>query len=168
MGSMKVYFDNAATTPMRNEVIELMTQSMTTTFGNPSSTHGFGRSAKSIIETARKSVAKYLNCEPQEIIFTSGGTESDNMVLRCAVKDLKVKTIVSSVLEHHAVLHPLDELQKEGVNICYVDLDEDGSPKLDHLESILEADDTLKLVSLMHINNEIGNVLDLDQGRSPL
>ena len=163
MGSMKVYFDNAATTPMRNEVIELMTQSMTTTFGNPSSTHGFGRSAKSIIETARKSVAKYLNCEPQEIIFTSGGTESDNMVLRCAVKDLKVKTIVSSVLEHHAVLHPLDELQKEGVNIRYVDLDEDGSPKLDHLESILEADDTLKLVSLMHINNEIGNVLDLDR-----
>lgn len=163
MGSMKVYFDNAATTPMRNEVIELMTQSMTTTFGNPSSTHGFGRSAKSIIETARKSVAKYLNCEPQEIIFTSGGTESDNMVLRCAVKDLKVKTIVSSVLEHHAVLHPLDELQQEGVNIRYVDLDEDGSPKLDHLESILEADDTLKLVSLMHINNEIGNVLDLDR-----
>ena len=163
MGSMKVYFDNAATTPMRNEVIELMTQSMTTTFGNPSSTHGFGRSAKSIIETARKSVAKYLNCEPQEIIFTSGGTESDNMVLRCAVKDLKVKTIVSSVLEHHAVLHPLNELQMEGVNIRYVDLDEDGSPKLDHLESILEADDTLKLVSLMHINNEIGNLLDLDR-----
>ena len=163
MGSMKVYFDNAATTPLRNEVIELMTQSMTTTFGNPSSTHGFGRSAKSIIETARKSVAKYLNCEPQEIIFTSGGTESDNMVLRCAVKDLKVKTIISSVLEHHAVLHPLDELQKEGVNIRYVDLDEDGSPKLDHLENILESDDTLKLVSLMHINNEIGNVLDLDR-----
>ena len=163
MGSMKVYFDNAATTPMRNEVIELMTQSMTTTFGNPSSTHGFGRSAKSIIETARKSIAKHLNCEPREIIFTSGGTESDNMILRCAVKDLNVKTIVSSVLEHHAVLHPLDELQKEGINIRYVDLDEDGSPKLDQLKSILEADDTPKLVSLMHINNEIGNVLDLDR-----
>ena len=94
---MKVYFDNAATTPIRSEVIELMTQSMTMTFGNPSSNHGFGRSAKSIIETARKSVAKYLNCEPQEIIFTSGGTESDNMILRCAVKDLKVKTINISV-----------------------------------------------------------------------
>ena len=163
MGSMKVYFDNAATTPMRNEVIELMTQSMTTTFGNPSSTHGFGRSAKSIIETARKSIAKHLNCEAREIIFTSGGTESDNMILRCAVKDLNVKTIVSSVLEHHAVLHPLDELEKEGINIRYLDLDEDGSPKLDQLKSILEADDTPKLVSLMHINNEIGNVLDLDR-----
>ena len=160
---MKVYLDNAATTPLRSEVIELMTQSMSSTFGNPSSTHSFGRSAKSMIETARKSIAKHLNCEPQEIIFTSGGTESDNMILRCAVKDLNVKTIVSSVLEHHAVLHPLDELQKEGVNIRYVDLDEDGSPKLDHLESILEADDTLKLVSLMHINNEIGNLLDLDR-----
>lgn len=159
---MKVYFDNAATTPIRNEVIELMTQSMTMTFGNPSSNHGFGRSAKSIIETARKSVAKHLNCEPQEIIFTSGGTESDNMILRCAVKDLKVKTIISSVLEHHAVLHPLDELQKEGVIIRYVDLDENGSPKLGHLKKLLEADDTIKLVSLMHINNEIGNILDLD------
>ena len=159
---MKVYFDNAATTPIRNEVIELMTQSMTMTFGNPSSNHGFGRSAKSIIETARKSIAKHLNCEPQEIIFTSGGTESDNMILRCAVKDLKVKTIISSVLEHHAVLHPLDELQKEGVLIRYVDLDENGSPKLGHLKKLLEADDTIKLVSLMHINNEIGNILDLD------
>ena len=159
---MKVYFDNAATTPIRNEVIDLMTQSMTTTFGNPSSNHGFGRSAKSIIETARKSVAKQLNCEPQEIIFTSGGTESDNMILRCAVKNLKVKTIISSVLEHHAVLHPLDELEKEGVIIRYVDLDENGSPKLGHLKKLLEADDTIKLVSLMHINNEIGNILDLD------
>ena len=159
---MKVYFDNAATTPIRSEVIELMTQSMTMTFGNPSSNHGFGRSAKSIIETARKSVAKYLNCEPQEIIFTSGGTESDNMILRCAVKDLKVKTIISSVLEHHAVLQPLDELEKEGVRIRYVDLDENGSPKLDHLKKLLKADDTIKLVSLMHINNEIGNILDLD------
>ena len=160
---MKVYFDNAATTPIRNEVIELMTQSMSTTFGNPSSTHGFGRTAKSMIETARKSVANHLNCEPQEIIFTSGGTESNNMILRCAVKDLGVKTIISSVIEHHAVLHALDDLEKEGVSIHYVDLDENGSPNLDHLESLLNSDDTLKLVSLMHINNEIGNVLDLDR-----
>ena len=97
MGSMKVYFDNAATTPMRNEVIEMMTQSMTTTFGNPSSTHGFGRSAKSIIETAVKAL-QIPKLRTTRDNFTSGGTESDNMVLRCAVKDLKVKTIVSSVL----------------------------------------------------------------------
>ena len=160
---MKVYFDNAATTPMRNEVIELMTQSMSTTFGNPSSTHGFGRSAKSLIETARKSVAKHLNCKPQEIIFTSGGTESDNMVLRSAAKKLNIRTFISSNVEHHAVLHALDDLEKEGLNIRYVDLDENGSPKLDHLESLLKEDDTLKLVSLMHINNEIGNILDIDK-----
>ena len=160
---MKVYFDNAATTPMRNEVIDLMAQSMSTTYGNPSSTHGFGRTAKSMIETARKSVAKHLNCEPQEIIFTSGGTESDNMILRCAVKDLGVKTIISSLIEHHAVLHTLDQLEKEGVVIQYVDLDENGSPKLDHLESLLGSDNTLKLVSLMHVNNEIGNLLDLNE-----
>ena len=124
---MKVYFDNAATTPLRNEVIEFMTQSMLFTFGNPSSTHAFGRSAKSLIETARKSVAKHLNCEPQEIIFTSGGTESDNMILRCAVKNLNIRTIISSPVEHHAVLHALDDLKKEGVKIRYVDLDENAS-----------------------------------------
>lgn len=160
---MNVYFDNAATTPMREEVIELMAQTLASTFGNPSSTHGFGRTAKSAVEIARKSIAKFMNCEPQEIIFTSGGTESDNMILRCAVKDLKVRTIISSLVEHHAVLHPLECLEKEGVTIHYLDLDKNGSPKLDHLERLLEADDSLKLVSLMHINNEIGNVLNLDK-----
>ena len=160
---MKVYFDNAATTPMRSEVIKTITQSMSLNYGNPSSSHGFGRTAKSALETARKNIAKYLNCEPQEIIFTSGGTESDNMVLRCAVKNLGVKTIISSEVEHHAVLHVLKDLEREGVNIEYVDLDENGSPNLDHLEILLEHDDSLKLVSLMHINNEIGNVLDLNQ-----
>jgi cysteine desulfurase len=160
---MKVYFDNAATTPLRNEVIEFMTQSMLFTFGNPSSTHAFGRSAKSLIETARKSVAKHLNCEPQEIIFTSGGTESDNMILRCAVKNLNIRTIISSPVEHHAVLHALDDLKKEGVKIRYVDLDENASLNFDHLESLLKVDETPKLVSLMHINNEIGNILDLDR-----
>ena len=160
---MKVYFDNAATTPLRNEVIELMTQSMSLTFGNPSSTHAFGRSAKSLIETARKSVAKHLSCEPQEIIFTSGGTESDNMLLRCAVKKLNIRTIISSPVEHHAVLHALDDLKKEGVNIRYVDLDENASPNFDYLESLLKEEGTPKLVSLMHINNEIGNILDLNR-----
>jgi cysteine desulfurase len=159
---MKVYFDNAATTPMRKEVIALMTECMTTTFGNPSSSHGFGRTAKTSVEKARKEIAHYLNCEPREIIFTSGGTESDNMILRCAVKDLKVTTLISSTVEHHAVLHALDGLQQQGVHVRYVELDENGTPNLDHLETLLDADDSVKLVSLMHINNEIGNVLDLD------
>ena len=160
---MKVYFDNAATTPIRKEVIDLMSQSLETSFGNPSSTHAYGRSAKSALETARKSIAKEMNCAPQEIIFTSGGTESDNMILRCAVKDLNVKTIISSKIEHHAVLHALDELEDNGVKVEYIALDEYGSPKLDDLKRLLQKDDSIKLVSLMHVNNEIGNLLDLDQ-----
>ena len=158
---MKVYFDNAATTPIRNEVIDLMIDSMTSTFGNPSSSHGFGRKAKSSIENARKSIAKILNCDPQEIIFTSGGTESDNMVLRSVVKHLGIREIISSKLEHHAILNVLEDLEKEKVKVTYVDLDQFGSPKFDHLENLLKNDNNLKLVSLMHVNNEIGNILDL-------
>ncbi|MBH45210.1 MAG: cysteine desulfurase [Flavobacteriaceae bacterium] len=160
---MKVYFDNAATTPVRSEVIQSITQSMYSTYGNPSSTHAYGRSAKSALETARKSIAKQMNCAPQEIIFTSGGTESDNMILRCAVKDLNLKTIISSKIEHHAVLHTLDELEDNGVKVEYLALDKYGSPKLDDLKRLLQKDDSIKLVSLMHVNNEIGNLLDLDQ-----
>ncbi|NBS18935.1 MAG: cysteine desulfurase, partial [Flavobacteriia bacterium] len=159
---MKVYFDNAATTPMRDEVIAQMHRSMSTHIGNPSSSHAYGRTAKSALETARKSIAKLLNCEAQEIIFTSGGTESDNMVLRCAVRDLKVKTIISSTIEHHAVLHALDGLESEGISVRYVDLDENGMPQMEHLEELLKADTTKKLVTLMHVNNEIGNLLELD------
>ncbi len=158
---MKVYFDNAATTPIRKEVIDVMVGSMELNYGNPSSSHGFGRTAKSAIETARKSVANHLNCEAQEIIFTSGGTESDNMILRCGVKDLGIKTIISSRIEHHAVLHVLTSLESEGVEILYVDLDLEGSPDLVHLEKLLTATSTRKLVSLMHVNNEIGNILSL-------
>ena len=109
---MNVYFDNAATTPLRKEVIKTISRVMEECFGNPSSTHSFGRTAKTYIETARKGIASLLNALPQEIIFTSGGTESDNMILSCAVKDLNVKTIISSPIEHHAVIHALDALKK--------------------------------------------------------
>ena len=158
---MRVYFDNAATTPIRKQVIDLMSESMVAVYGNPSSTHGFGRSAKSSIENARKSISKQLNCDSQEIIFTSGGTESDNSILSCAVRDLGVKKIISSPIEHHAVLETLEDLKKKGVEIQLVDLEDNGSPKVSSLENLLSADDSIKLVSLMHINNEIGNILDL-------
>jgi cysteine desulfurase len=160
---MKVYFDNAATTIIRKEVIDVMVGSMESNYGNPSSSHGFGRTAKSAVETARKSVARHLNCEAQEIIFTSGGTESDNMILQCVVKDLGVKTIISSRIEHHAVLNALSSLESEGIEILYVDLDFKGSPDLIHLEKLLKVTDSRKLVSLMHVNNEIGNILSLKQ-----
>lgn len=158
---MKVYFDNAATTPIRKEVIDLMSNSMLSVYGNPSSTHGFGRSAKSSIENARKSISKLLNCDPQEIIFTSGGTESDNSILSCAVRDLGVKKIISSPIEHHAVLETLKDLKIKGTEIHLIDLEDNGLPKISSLEKLLSSDDSMKLVSLMHINNEIGNILDL-------
>jgi len=159
---MKVYFDNAATTPMRKEVIESISSAMKECYGNPSSSHAFGRSAKTYVETARKGIANLLNAMPQEIIFTSGGTESDNMILNCAVKDLKVTTLISSSIEHHAVLHALEALQKtHNINIAYLKVDHKGTIDLNHLEQLLQKDDSKKLVSLMHVNNEIGNILDL-------
>ena len=159
----KVYLDNAATTRVREEVIEKMHHALAECYGNPSSTHSFGRSAKTIVETARKRIAKYLNALPSEIIFTSGGTEADNMIMRSAVRDLGVKTLITSKIEHHAVLHTAEDLAKEyGISLEYVDLDRYGSPDLGHLEVLLQNDGSKKLVSLMHVNNEIGNILDIE------
>ena len=157
-----VYLDNAATTQIRESVIEKMQDCLVNHYGNPSSTHAFGRPAKSAVEKARKSIAKVLNAHPSEIIFTSGGTEADNMILRGAVRDLGVETMITSRIEHHAVLHTVEELTKDyGIRIDYVDLDEGGNPKLSHLEELLDKDSSKKLVSLMHINNEIGNKIDI-------
>jgi len=158
----KVYLDNAATTQMRDEVIEEMTQVMKEFYGNPSSVHSYGRSSKSLIENARKTVAGFLSVSASEIIFTSGGTEADNLVLNSAVRDLGVKRIVTSQIEHHAVLYTLDQLKAGyGIEVVYVNLDKNGEVDLGHLEELLEASDEKTLVSLMHINNEIGNLLDI-------
>ncbi|MDG2476101.1 MAG: cysteine desulfurase family protein [Flavobacteriaceae bacterium] len=159
---MNVYFDNAATTKVRNEVVDEISNVLKNCFGNPSSTHSFGRSAKSYIETSRKSVAKILNCEPGEIIFNSGGTESDNSILKCAVKDLGVKHIISSKIEHHAVTHTLDELESDGIQIHYVRIKENGQVDVKSLEKLLKSLDEPKLVTLMYVNNEIGNILDIE------
>lgn len=161
---MNVYFDNAATTPLRKEVIDVVSKVMEECYGNPSSVHAYGRTAKTNLETARKGIAKLLNAAPQEIIFTSGGTESDNMILQCAVKDLGVTTIISSRIEHHAILHAMEALElTNGIKVLYVNVKKDGSIDFDHLEILLHSDNSKKLVSLMHVNNEIGNVLDLSR-----
>lgn len=158
-----VYLDNAATTQVHPNVIAKMQEALAV-YGNPSSTHSFGRTAKTAIESARKTIAKYMNAQPSEIIFTSGGTEADNMILRCAVRDLGVKTIITTRIEHHAVLHTVEELEQKGlIQLWYVDLDAYGNPDLAHLESLLQKDDSKKLVSLMHVNNEIGNKIDLKE-----
>ncbi len=158
----KVYLDNAATTQIREEVIAKMQEALRDFYGNPSSTHSFGRSAKTAIEKARKTIAKQLNAKPSEIIFTSGGTEADNMILRSAVRDLEVKTLITARTEHHAVLHTAEELALEyGIALHYVTLDAFGNPDISHLETLLKQDTTKKLVSLMHVNNEIGNIIDI-------
>ncbi|NKI27676.1 cysteine desulfurase [Arenibacter sp. 6A1] len=159
----KIYLDSAATTQVREEVIVKMQEALGSCYGNPSSVHSFGRTAKTTIEKARKTIAKYLNAHPAEIIFTSGGTEADNMVLRCSVRDLGIKTIITSKIEHHAVLHTAEELAKEyGIALRFVRLDNYGTPDLKHLEELLQEDSSKKLVSLMHVNNEIGNLVDVN------
>lgn len=156
-----IYFDSAATTQVRKEVIDKMTEVLQSNYGNASSTHSFGRSAKSIMEQCRKNIASYFNVSAGEIIFTSGGTEADNLALRSSVRDLGVKEIITSKIEHHAVLHTAEQLQSEyGIILSFVDLDQNGNIDYKHLESLLKTPGK-KLVSLMHINNEIGNVLDI-------
>jgi cysteine desulfurase len=158
----KVYLDNAATTPMYPEVIREMMTVMQEDFGNPSSSHSFGRQAKSKLELSRKSIAKSLNVSSQEIVFTSGGTEANNWILRNAVEVLQVERIISSKIEHHAVLHVLDAINNEN-DICidYVRIMPNGEVDITHLVSLL-AENKKTLVSLMHVNNEIGTVLDLN------
>lgn len=157
----QVYFDNAATTPIRIEVVNGMVEVMSNNYGNPSSSHGFGRSSKVLIEKSRKAIASHFNVSAGEIIFTSGGTEADNLVLKSAVKDLGVRRIITSKIEHHAVLHTVQQLEVDyKINVSYVSLDKNGNVDFEHLENLLKTDDKT-LVSLMHINNEIGNILDL-------
>jgi cysteine desulfurase len=157
----KVYLDNASTTAIRSEVIQEMTKVLTEDFGNPSSTHSFGRSAKNLLELSRKSIAKQLNTAAQEIIFTSCGTEANNWILRSAVKDLKVKRIITSKIEHHAVLYTILALQNEyNIQVDYVAVNSNGEIDITNLVELL-SQETKTLVSLMHVNNEIGTVLDL-------
>ena len=159
---MNVYLDNAATTPMAPEVFDAMVPYMKEHFGNPSSTHAFGRKTKNAIEMARKSIATELNAEPSEIVFTSGGTEADNMALRCSVIDLGVERIITSSIEHHAVGHTAESLiATNNIEVVYVKLDEKGSVDLVDLEKLLKSSDKKTLVSLMHGNNEIGNLISL-------
>lgn len=159
----KVYLDNASTTAIRTEVIQEMTKVMTEDFGNPSSTHSFGRNAKSILELSRKSIAKHFNITAQEIIFTSCGTEANNWILRSVVKDLKVKRIITSKIEHHAVLYTLLALQSEyGIQIDYVAVKPNGEIDITDLVQLL-SQETKTLVCLMHVNNEIGTILDLER-----
>ncbi|MEM6517353.1 MAG: cysteine desulfurase family protein [Bacteroidota bacterium] len=158
-----VYFDSAATTRLRDEVIDSITKVMKDCYGNASSTHSYGRQAKSLVEAARKRIASHFNVSAAEIVFTSGGTEADNLVLRSTVRDLGVTQIISSKIEHHAILHTIEQLKQEfNVTVNYVRLLPNGHVDLEDLERLLQSPNKT-LVSLMHINNEIGNMLDLER-----
>ncbi len=160
---MNVYLDNAATTPMHPEVVKVMTEMMSSHFGNPSSIHGKGREVKTLVEEARRKVASLLGCTPGEIFFTSGGTEADNMAIRNSVKNLGVKHIITSPIEHHAVLHTVEEMEKLGfAKMHLVKLTANGHVDMEHLKELL-ATHSNALVSLMHSNNELGNMIDLEE-----
>jgi cysteine desulfurase len=157
----KIYLDNAATTPIDPQVLEVMMPYLTDFFGNPSSIHSHGRKVKTAIENARKTVASILNTSPGEIFFTSGGTEADNTAITKSVENLGVKHIISSKLEHHAVLHTLDHLEKSGkAKVTYLENDSKGILDIDAIPGLLDANPN-SMVSLMHGNNEIANLLDI-------
>src|ERR1022692_4637932 len=145
---MKVYFDNAATTPLDKDVLEAMLPVMRDHFGNPSSIHSLGRQARSLIENARKSIAKLLSVSPAEIFFTSGGTEADNQAISCTLKDLNIHRVLTSKIEHHAVLHTLEAMERKGlIKLEFVNLDKKGHVDLNHLEELLKGGERA-LVSL--------------------
>ena len=159
----RVYLDNAATTPIAPEIIERMSEMMKINFANPSSIHSFGRESKIIVESARKSIGRILNTSPGSIFFTSGGTESDNMAIKCAIHDHKITHAITSKISHHAVLYPLQDLEKQGlIKLSYVDIDKDGLVSLSHLKKLLNNQPTT-FVSIMHANNEIGTIQDLQE-----
>jgi cysteine desulfurase len=159
----RIYFDNAATTPIDPEVMKQMVQVMESQFGNPSSIHAHGREARSLIEKARKTVAGLLHTSPAEIFFTSGGTEADNTAIRCGIIDHGLKHAITSRIEHHAVVHTLEALEKAGViKLSFVNTDNKGNIDYEQLEKLLQ-DNKRTFVSLMHANNEIGTLTDVER-----
>ncbi|MCF8452396.1 MAG: cysteine desulfurase [Pedobacter sp.] len=160
---MRVYLDNAATTPLDKEVLKTIYEVMESHYGNPSSIHAHGREVRTLIEKARKSVASLLHASPSEFFFTSGGTEADNMAIRCGIIDHGIKHAITSAIEHHAVLHTLQALESSGlISLSYVKTDEKGTIDYKHLEEILSTNER-SFVSLMHANNELGTLTDIER-----
>lgn len=158
---MRVYFDNAATTPIDPEVLKEMYKVMENNYGNPSSIHAHGREARSLIERSRKTIANLLHTSPSEIFFTSGGTEADNTAIRCGILDNGIKHAITSPLEHHAVIHTLEAMEKAGtIKLSFIDTDNKGNLDYDQLEELLK-NNGRSFVSLMHANNELGTISDM-------
>ncbi|WP_461453009.1 cysteine desulfurase family protein [Mucilaginibacter sp.] len=160
---MRVYLDNAATTPLDPAIIQEMCKVMESTYGNPSSIHSHGREARTLIERSRKTIANLLGTSPSEIFFTSSGTEADNMAIRCGINDHNIKHAITSRIEHHAVIHTFEALEKVGtIKLSFVNLDSKGNIDYDHLEQLLKGNER-SFVSIMHANNEIGTLSDMER-----
>ncbi|WP_413667515.1 cysteine desulfurase family protein [Mucilaginibacter sp. Mucisp86] len=160
---MRVYFDNAATTPLDPDVMKEMYKVMENQFGNPSSIHAHGREARTLIERSRKTIAGLLHTSPAEIFFTSSGTEADNTAIRCGIIDHNITHAITSHTEHHAVLHTLEAMEKSGlIKLSFVNIDSKGTIDYDHLETLLKENER-SFVSLMHANNEIGTLSDMER-----
>jgi cysteine desulfurase len=160
----RIYFDNAATTPLDPAVLEAMMPYLTEKFGNPSSIYSYGRETRMAVEQARKSVAKNLGTKPSEIFFTSGGTESSNTILHAAIHDLGCKHIISSPIEHHATLHTVEHLAKtHGIQLSWVKILPEGHIDMEDLGQLLNNSSEKTIVSIMHANNEIGNMIDIHE-----
>jgi cysteine desulfurase len=160
----RIYLDNAATTPLDKDVIAEMLQVMENAYGNPSSIHAQGREVRTLLEKARKTVAGLLNAVPAEVFFTSGGTEADNTAIRCGIQAFGIRHVITSKLEHHAVEHTLDILLKQGTidQLSFVDVDSKGNIDYIHLEELLK-NNPRSFVSLMHANNELGTLTDIER-----
>ena len=160
---MNIYLDNAATTKIDEEVVKVMTDCLINRYGNPSSIHSFGRKSRSLIECARRNIAEFIEASPRDIFFTSGGTEADNMAIRGAVRDAGIKNIITSQIEHPAVINTMSHLKRKNkANIHYVKLNALGELDMNHLEELL-VNNKNTLVTLMHANNEIGNLISLEK-----
>ncbi len=151
-----IYFDHAATTPVDERVLDTMLPYFKQEFGNANSAHQFGRSAKVTIEDARELIAAKLGAEPSEIIFTSGGTESDNAILKGVVAATRKTEIITSTIEHHAIIHPAESLKRQGVSITYLEPNSDGVITAEQVKDAIS--DKTAIVSLMHVNNELGSI----------
>ena len=158
-----IYIDNAATTSMRKEVLDEMIPYFSENYGNPSSLYSIAQVARDAVDESRENVAKILNCKPSEIIFTSGGTESDNMAIIGVAKALKDtgNHLITTKIEHHAVIHAMEELESIGFEVSYLNVDKDGFINLEELESKIK--NNTSLVSIMLANNETGSIQDLSK-----
>src|SRR6185369_12284612 len=159
----RIYLDSNATTPMRPEVVAAMIPVFTEDYANPSSIHWYGQQAKPLLDNARKQVARLIHAEPSEIVFLSGGTEADNFAIRGIAESQKAKGrhIITSTIEHHAVLHTCKDLEKQGYEVTWIPVSRDGVVDPEAVRKAIRPETIL--ITIMHANNEIGTIQPIEE-----